>query len=151
MCYSRCDAVALQKIFLYLRLQLSIGCNPEYKYQHLYPLETANCSVEMAVWNTWICSAYWSRLHQIWVNQAHYYLQSSVEKWNWVAGITLQILHWSWLNGRYYPKNKFILGETWQSCHLVIEREKGAGEHLMERPVSVSNLPNVATVEPHYK
>lgn len=29
-------------MFLYLRLQLTIGCNPEYKDQNLYPLETAN-------------------------------------------------------------------------------------------------------------
>lgn len=28
-------------VFLYLMLQLSIGCRPEHKYQNLYPLETA--------------------------------------------------------------------------------------------------------------
>lgn len=29
-------------IFLYFRLQMPIGCNPEYSDQNLYPLETAN-------------------------------------------------------------------------------------------------------------
>lgn len=104
-------------VVLYLTLQLSIVCNSEYKYQNLYPLETANCSEEMAVWNTWICRVHWSRLHQIWVNQAHYIIIYSFQWRNetvWVTGITLKILHWGWLNDRYYLKNKFILGETWQ-------------------------------------
>ena len=104
-------------VFLYLRLQLSIGCNLEYKYQNLYPLETANCSEEMAIWNTWTCRVYWSRLHQIWVNQAHYIIIYSFQ-WRsetvWVTEITLKMLRWGWLNGRYYLKNKFIPGETWQ-------------------------------------
>jgi len=45
-------------VFLYLRLQLSICCKPEYKYQNLYPLETANGSEEKAVWHPWICRVY---------------------------------------------------------------------------------------------
>lgn len=44
---------------------------------------------------------------------SHYYLVS-VEKWIWVAGITWKTLHWHWLNGRYYMKNKLVPGETWQ-------------------------------------
>lgn len=70
----------------------------------------------------------------------------------WVTGITLKILHWGWLNGRYYLKNKFILGETWQSCDLGIEWDKeGIGENLMGWLVLISSLPTVATVEPLYK
>lgn len=32
----------------------------------------------------------------------------------WVARITWKTLHWHWLDGRYYMKNKLGPGETWQ-------------------------------------
>lgn len=154
MRYSCCDAVALQRWYFctwgftcpsVVTLNINIRICIHWKQQ-----------TAQKRWQSGICgSAGFTEQTSPDLSESstlHYYLQFSVEKWNWVTGITLEILYWDWLNGRYYLKNKFIPGETWQSCNLGIEwEEKRIGENLMERPVSVSNLPNVAAVEPHYK
>lgn len=54
--------------------------------------------------------------------------------------------------GTAWKTSGYLEGAGRQSCDLGVEwEEKSTGENVMEKPVSVSILPNVDSVEPHHK